>query len=123
MVARPDQEDDTFSSDFMRIWHNPKEELDGAMDRYEWNRWLLQQKALSPDLDMAIELVEDYVPDRIVLFASIWLIGIAGLTAAWLIKGGEAGLVATVMSFVLNFTVGECRLDLSGGAFRPVGQD
>ncbi|KAJ5047481.1 uncharacterized protein L3040_003305 [Drepanopeziza brunnea f. sp. 'multigermtubi'] len=103
MFFRPDQEDDIFSSKFMRIWQNPREELDGAIDIYEWNRWLLRQKALAEGLDMAIELIEDYVPDRIVLFAGMWLIGIAGLTAGWLIKGGDPGLVATVMSFVLTF--------------------
>ncbi|CAL3972858.1 unnamed protein product [Diplocarpon coronariae] len=103
MFFRPDQEDDIFSSKFMRIWHNPKEELDGAMDRYEWNRWLLQQKALADELDMAVELIEDYVPDRIVLFLGMWLIVIAVLTAAWLIEGGEPGLVSTVMGFVLTF--------------------
>lgn len=96
-----------FSPKFMRIWRNPRDELDGAMDRYEWNRWLLEQKELVDELDMAVELIEDYVPERIVLFAGIWLFGIAGLTAAWLVKGGEPGLVATVMSFVLTFIAGE----------------
>jgi hypothetical protein len=91
----------------MRIWRDPEEQLDGALDRYEWNRWLLQQKYLEIEFDMAIELIEDYVPDRIVFFVGIWLIGIAGLTAAWLIRGGEPGNVSTVMSFVLTFIAGE----------------
>lgn len=91
----------------MRIWRNPEEELDGAMDWYEWNRWLLRQKNLEHEFDMAIELIEDYVPERIVFFVGIWLIGIAGLTAAWLIVGGDPGSVSTVMSFVLTFIVGE----------------
>lgn len=56
---------------------------------------------------MAVELIEDYMPNRIVFFAGMWLIGIAGLTAAWLIEGGEPGLVSTVMSFVLTFIAGE----------------
>ena len=91
----------------MRIWRNPEEELDGAMDRYEWNRWLLRQKNLEYEFDMAIELIEDYVPERIVFFVGIWLIGIAGLAAAWLIVGGDPGNVSTVMSFVLTFIAGE----------------
>jgi hypothetical protein len=91
----------------MRIWRNPEEELDGAMDGYEWNRWLLRQKNLEYEFDMAIELIEDYVPERIVFFVGIWLIGIAGLTAAWLIGGGDPGNVSTVMSFVLTFIAGE----------------
>lgn len=91
----------------MRIWRNPEEELDGAMDLYEWNRWLLRQKNLKYEFDMAIELIEDYVPERIVFFVGILLIVIAGFTAGWLIVGGDAGNVSTVMSYVLTFIAGE----------------
>ncbi|KAI9051097.1 hypothetical protein LZ554_005201 [Drepanopeziza brunnea f. sp. 'monogermtubi'] len=31
MFFRPDQEDDIFSSKFMRIWQNPRDELDGCL--------------------------------------------------------------------------------------------
>lgn len=56
---------------------------------------------------MAIELIEDYARERIAFFVGLGLVGIAALTSAWLIKGGDPGNVTTVMSFVLGFIAGE----------------
>lgn len=89
----------------MKIWKNPNEQL--GKHSVEWLSWVLEAKELHPEFDMAIELIEDYIPERIVLFAGLGLLGIVALTSAWLVKGGNPGNVATVMSFVLGFVAGE----------------
>lgn len=89
----------------MKVWRNPNEQLPRHSD--EWVQWILGAKRLYEDFDSAIELVEDYVPERIVLFVGFGLLGIVALTAAWLVKGGDPTNVSTVMSFVLGFVAGE----------------
>jgi hypothetical protein len=89
----------------MKIWRNPNEQL--SKHSIEWIIWIQGAKALHPEFDMAIELIEDYIPERIVLFVGFGLIGIVALTSAWLVKGGDPGNVSTVMSFVLGFVAGK----------------
>jgi hypothetical protein len=89
----------------MRIWKSPDEHLDQQSD--EWVKWIRGAKGLRIDLDMALELTEDYIPHRITFFVGLGLLAIAVLSAAWLVKGGDPGYVATVMSFVLVFLAGK----------------
>lgn len=100
-LFRPKQDDDLFSLIFMKIWWNPNKMLN--KNSIKWIRWIEGEKNQHGDFDMAIELIEDYIPERIVLFIGIGLLSIVGITSAWLIKGGDPGYVSTVMSFVLTF--------------------
>lgn len=84
-------------------------------DRYlkphsaKWVIWLTNQKVKEEWLDLAIELKEDYDVTRIMAVAGFVLMSILLLSAIWLIKGGDAAYVSTVMSFVLTFVVGRSR--------------
>ena len=89
----------------MKFWWNPDELL--LKDSVDWIEWIREAKNLHREFDMAIELIEDYIPERIVFFIGLGLIAIVALTAAWLIKGGDPGNVSTVMSFVLTFVAGK----------------
>jgi hypothetical protein len=89
----------------MKTWKNPDEYLQRQSD--EWINWVRKAKVLYKDLDMALELKEDYIPHRITFIVGLGLLAIVVLTAAWLIEGGDPGYVTTVMSFVLAFVAGK----------------
>jgi hypothetical protein len=94
----------------MKIWGNPGDHL--PSQSIEWVDWLHQEKKREPKFDLVIEIVENYVPERIVLFVGFGLLGIVVLAAAWLVEGGNPGNVTTVMGFVLgvvtsNYICGE----------------
>ena len=94
----------------MKIWRNPGEHL--PPHSIEWVGWLQQEKKREPKFDLVIEIVENYVPERIVLFVGFGLLGIVVLAAACLVVGGNPGNVTTVMGFVLgvvtsNYICGE----------------
>lgn len=73
----------------MKYWRDPDELLDEGS--VKWIEWIKGAKKLHDEFDMAIELIEDYIPERIVFFVGLGLIGILALTSAWLIKGGRSG--------------------------------
>jgi len=89
----------------MKTWNSPDEYLERQSDR--WINWVRNAKDLHLDLDMALELKEDYIPHRIAFVVGLGLLAIAALSAAWLIRGGDPGYVSTVMSFVLSFVAGK----------------
>jgi hypothetical protein len=89
----------------MKIWWKPHDTL--SKNSVKWINWIRREKTQHGNFDMAIELIEDYIPERIVLFIGFGLLGIVGLTSAWLIKGGDPSYIATVMSFVLTFIAGK----------------
>lgn len=72
-----------------------------------WIDWIKGEKRQHRDFDLAIELIEDYIPERIVFFVGVGLIGVIGFTSAWLIVGGDPSYVSTVMSFALTFIAGQ----------------
>lgn len=88
-------------------------------DRYlspqntKWVIWLTNQKFKEEWLDLAIELKKDYDMMRIMAMAGFILMSVLLLSAIWLIEGGDAAYVSTVMSFVLTFVVGGSRTALT----------
>lgn len=90
----------------MEVFQLPDEFLESK--DAAWTGWLHDQKASRPGFDLAIELQEDYNAGRVMGAASLILITLLVLSVVWLIEGGDAAYVSTVMSFVLGFLTGEC---------------
>jgi hypothetical protein len=53
----------------MKYWRNPDELLDEGS--VKWIEWIKGAKKLHDEFDMAIELIEDYIPERIVFFVGL----------------------------------------------------
>lgn len=62
---------------------------------------------LEKKVDLAIELVEAYDPNRVLGGIAAALTVYLALTITWLAMGGDPGYVAGVMSFVLSILAGE----------------
>lgn len=58
-------------------------------------------------VDLAIELIEDYDPIRVMGSVGVALTVFLALTITWLCKGGDPGYVCGVMGFVLTVTAGK----------------
>ncbi|KAI4721775.1 hypothetical protein E4T48_02065 [Aureobasidium sp. EXF-10727] len=102
-----------FSPVFMRAYNNPRQSLIDRRDnprdpRLEFNTWVgwfwLKRRAfvLDKKVDLAIELVEAYDPNRVLGGIAIALAIYFALTITWLALGGDPSYVAGVMSFVLS---------------------
>lgn len=63
-------------------------------------------KVAKHNRNLAIELIEEYDPIRVMGVVGLMLLMILLLTAVWLIEGGDASYVSGVMSYVLTFIGG-----------------
>lgn len=77
---------------------------------YEWVRWVEKLKS-DPDERFGLEFVESWDGQRIILLGTVVLLVIVGLSAIWVIKGGDLQTVFTVMGFILSVTTS--KLDFS----------
>jgi hypothetical protein len=107
-----------FSPVFMRIYNDPNRSLIDPKDHPEdselkfdsWVSWFWRKRrafVLDKKVDLAIELVEAYDPNRVLGGIAIALTIYFALTITWLALGGDPGYVAGVMSFVLSILAGE----------------
>ncbi|KAH0419187.1 hypothetical protein KCU90_g10817, partial [Aureobasidium melanogenum] len=115
MFGLADINEKVFSPVFMRAYNNPAL-IDRSIDRRDnpddpklaFNRWVewfwLKRRAfvVNKKVDLAIELVEAYDPDRVLGGIAIALTIYFTLTITWLALGGDPNYVAGVMSFVLS---------------------
>lgn len=113
-----------FSPVFMRIYNNPRRSLIDPSDHPEdpglkydsWVSWFWRKRrafVLDKKVDLAIELVEAYDPNRVLGGIAIALTIYFALTITWLALGGDPGYVAGVMSFVLSILAGKWCWSLS----------
>ncbi|THZ24623.1 hypothetical protein D6C89_04839 [Aureobasidium pullulans] len=102
-----------FSPVFMKAYNNPdgtlldprKHPNDPTITSSDWILWFWAKRRHLVDakkVNLAIELVEDYDPTRVMGAIAIALFIYFTLTIVWLAKGGDPGYVAGVMSFVLS---------------------
>jgi hypothetical protein len=102
----------------MRIYNDPHRSLMNLKDnpgdsKLEFNSWVgwfwLKRRAfvLDKQVDLAIELVEAYDPNRVLGGIAIALTIYFTLTITWLALGGDPSYVAGVMSFVLSILAGK----------------
>ncbi|KAH0257408.1 hypothetical protein KCU91_g16386, partial [Aureobasidium melanogenum] len=119
MFGLADINEKVFSPVFMRAYNNPAL-IDRSIDRRDnpddpklaFNRWVewfwLKRRAfvVNKKVDLAIELVEAYDPDRVLGGIAIALTIYFTLTITWLALGGDPNYVAGVMSFVLSILAG-----------------
>lgn len=102
----------------MRIYNDPYGSLMNPRDypedselRYDsWVSWFWRKRrafVLKKKVDLAIELVEAYDPNRVLGGIAIALTIYFTLTITWLALGGDPGYVAGVMSFVLSILAGK----------------
>ncbi|KAI4764072.1 hypothetical protein E4T52_01076 [Aureobasidium sp. EXF-3400] len=108
-----DIKEKVFSPVFMRIYNdpygslmNPRDYPEGSELKYDsWVSWFWRKRrafVLEKSVDLAIELVEAYDPNRVLGGIAIALTIYFTLTITWLALGGDPGYVAGVMSFVLS---------------------
>ncbi|KAG9821751.1 hypothetical protein KCU98_g16970, partial [Aureobasidium melanogenum] len=113
MFGLADINEKVFSPVFMRAYNNPGQSLIDRRDnphdpKLAFNSWVgwfwLKRRAfvLNKKVDLAIELVEAYDPDRVLGGIAIALTIYFALTITWLALGGDPNYVAGVMSFVLS---------------------
>ncbi|KAH0370792.1 hypothetical protein KCU65_g2393, partial [Aureobasidium melanogenum] len=113
MFGLADINEKVFSPVFMRAYNNPGQSLidhnDNPKDpKLAFNSWVgwfwLKRRAfvLNKKVDLAIELVEAYDPDRVLGGIAIALFIYFALTITWLALGGDPNYVSGVMSFVLS---------------------
>lgn len=118
MFGLADINEKVFSPVFMRAYNNPKQSLIDRKDnpddpRLAFNSWVgwfwLKRRAfvLDKKVDLAIELVEAYDPDRVLGGIAAALTIYFTLTITWLALGGDPSYVAGVMSFVLSILAGK----------------
>jgi hypothetical protein len=99
----------------MEAYNNPGQTLldpkrHQGVTESDWVMWLWVMRydfVRSKGVDLAIELIEDYDPNRVIGAIAVALGIFFALTIAWLIKGGDPGYVAGVMSFVLSILAGK----------------
>ena len=107
-----------FSPVFMRIYSSPDLSLidplshpeDTSLKYNSWVSWFWRKRralVLEKKVDLAIELVEAYDPNRVLGGIAAALTVYFVLTITWLAMGGDPGYVAGVMSFVLSILAGE----------------
>ncbi|KAH0349374.1 hypothetical protein KCU81_g3008, partial [Aureobasidium melanogenum] len=108
MFGLADINEKVFSPVFMRAYNNPNHSLIPDDPKFEFNSWVgwfwLKRRAfvLNKKVDLAIELVEAYDPDRVLGGIAIALFVYFTLTITWLALGGDPNYVSGVMSFVLS---------------------
>ncbi|KAG9827862.1 hypothetical protein KCU98_g16899, partial [Aureobasidium melanogenum] len=113
MFGLADINEKVFSPVFMRAYNNPGQSLINRKDhpddpKLAFNTWVgwfwLKRRAfvVNKKVDLAIELVEAYDPDRVLGGIAIALTIYFTLTITWLALGGDPNYVAGVMSFVLS---------------------
>ncbi|KAG9754376.1 hypothetical protein KCU73_g5678, partial [Aureobasidium melanogenum] len=113
MFGLADINEKVFSPVFMRAYNNPGQSLIDRRDnpddpKLAFNSWVgwfwLKRRAfvLNKKVDLAIELVEAYDPDRVLGGIAIASTTYFALTITWLALGGDPNYVAGVMSFVLS---------------------
>jgi hypothetical protein len=90
---------------------NPRDYPEGSDLTYNsWVSWFWRKRrafVLEKSVDLAIELVEAYDPNRVLGGIAIALTIYFTLTITWLALGGDPGYVAGVMSFVLSILAGK----------------
>lgn len=93
----------------MAAYNDPEESLikEFPNDWVVWLRRIRLKKVENDKVDLAIELLEDYDPMRVMVTIAISLSMFLTLTIVWLAKGGDPAYVAGVMSFVLTIIAGE----------------
>lgn len=102
----------------MRIYSSPDLSLidplshpeDTSLKYNSWVSWFWRKRralVLEKKVDLAIELVEAYDPNRVLGGIAAVLTVYFALTITWLAMGGDPGYVAGVMSFVLSILAGE----------------
>ena len=102
----------------MRIYNDPYRSLINPSDHPEdpkllydsWTSWFWRKRrafVLDKKVDLAIELVEAYDPNRVLGGIALALTIYLTLTITWLSLGGDPGYVAGVMSFVLSILAGK----------------
>jgi hypothetical protein len=102
----------------MRVYNDPHRSLIDPRDHLEdlelkfdsWVSWFWRKRrafVLDKKVDLAIELVEAYDPNRVLGGIAIALTIYFALTITWLALGGDPSYVAGVMSFVLSILAGE----------------
>lgn len=118
MFGLADINEKVFSPVFMRAYNNPGQSLIDRRDNPDdpnlaFNSWVgwfwLKRRAfvLDKKVDLAIELVEAYDPDRVLGGIAAALTIYFALTITWLALGGDPNYVAGVMSFVLSILAGK----------------
>lgn len=117
MFGLADINEKVFSPVFMRAYNNPGQSLIDRRDNPDdpnlaFNSWVgwfwLKRRAfvLDKKVDLAIELVEAYDPDRVLGGIAAALTIYFTLTITWLALGGDPNYVSGVMSFVLSILAG-----------------
>lgn len=96
-----------FSPKFMRVFLEPDEDLES--DSVKWTTWFYMSKlhASRDGKDLALELIEDYDGRRVFGMAVVVLMTLLLLSVIWIVEGGDASYVSTVMSYVLTFLAGK----------------
>ncbi|KAL1305729.1 hypothetical protein AAFC00_007315 [Neodothiora populina] len=101
IFATAEQNYALFSPTFMKAFENPFMYV-GKNDT-QWVYWLHKQKTSDKGLDIAIELIEDYSMFRVMSVAVFILVALLALSIVWIVEGGDASYMATVMSYALSF--------------------